>query len=76
MLIPSRPGCGACHLGRKSHAIPEVDTFYVKDQARFNPRHPVIFSDDDWGVQSPPQHSLEVPLPFSGGDWISRAIGL
>ena len=22
------------------------------------PRHPVIFSDDDWGVQSPPQHSI------------------
>ena len=25
---------------------------------------------DDWGVQSPPQHSIRVPLPFSGGDWI------
>ena len=41
------------------------------------PRHPVIFSDDDWGVQSPPQHSIyrfQVPLPFSGGDWIPREI--
>ena len=25
---------------------------------------------DDWGVQSPPQHIIEVPLPFSEGDWI------
>ena len=23
-----------------------------------SPRNPVIFSDDDWGVQSPPQHSI------------------
>ena len=22
------------------------------------PRHPVIFSDDDWDVQSPPQQSI------------------
>ena len=29
------------------------------------PRNPVIFSDDDWGVQSPPHHSICVPLPFS-----------
>ena len=36
------------------------------------PRHPVIFSADDWGVQSPPQHSIWVPLPFSEGDWIPR----
>ena len=36
----------------------------------FVPRHPVIFSADDWGVQSPPQHSIWVPLPFSEGDWI------
>ena len=21
----------------------------------FSPRHPVMFSDDDWGVQSPPK---------------------
>ena len=38
------------------------------------PRHPVIFSDDDWDVQSPPQHSMQVPLPFSEGDWIPRGI--
>ena len=35
-----------------------------------HPRHPVIFSAKDWGVQSPPQHRIEVPLPFSEGDWI------
>ncbi len=23
-----------------------------------NPRHPAIFSDDDWDVQLPPQHSI------------------
>ena len=38
------------------------------------PRHPVIFSADDWGVQSPPQHSIWVPLPFSEGDWIPRVL--
>ena len=36
------------------------------------PRHPVILSEIDWGVQSPPQHSILVPLPFSEGDWIPR----
>ena len=36
-------------------------------------RHPVIFSDDDWGVKSPPQHNIYVPLPFSEGDWMPRA---
>ena len=25
-------------------------------------------SADDWGVQSPSQQSIEVPLPFSEGD--------
>ena len=38
------------------------------------PRHPVIFSADDWGVQSPPQHNIQFPLPFSEGDWIPRDI--
>ena len=37
-----------------------------------NPRHPVIFSADDWGVQSPSQQCLLVPLPFSEGDRIPR----
>ncbi len=37
-----------------------------------NPRHPVIFSADDWGVQSPLQHGILVPLPFEKGDWIPR----
>jgi len=37
-------------------------------------RHPVIFSDNDWGVQSPSQHSIVVPLPFSAGDLIPRNI--
>ena len=41
-----------------------------------DPRHPVIFSADDWGVQSPPQHSIWVPLAFSEGDWIPRAYDL
>ena len=36
------------------------------------PRHPVIFSADDWDVQSHPQQSIWVPLPFSEGDWIPR----
>ena len=39
-----------------------------------SPRHPVIFSADDWGVQSLSQNSIEVPLPFSEGDWI-RGVG-
>ena len=34
------------------------------------PRHPVILSENDWGVQSPPQHSFRIPLPCSKGDWI------
>ena len=31
-------------------------------------RHPVIFSDDDWGVQSPPQRIVFIgsTIPFSG----------
>ena len=34
-------------------------------------------SEDDRGVQSPPQQSLYDPLPFSEGDWISReSVGL
>ena len=36
------------------------------------PRNPVIFSADDWAVQSPSQQSIRVPLPFSEGDWIPR----
>ena len=41
------------------------------------PRNPVIFSDDDWCVQSPPKRflylgSITVPLPFSEGDLIPR----
>ena len=34
------------------------------------PRDPITLSEDDWGVQSPPQQSIRVPLPFSEGDWI------
>ena len=40
------------------------------------PRNPVIFSADDWGVQSSSQHNISVPLPFSEGDWIPRAYDL
>ena len=39
-----------------------------------NPRHPVILSENDWGVQSRPQHSIGVPLPCSGVEWIPRGI--
>ena len=39
-----------------------------------NPRDPITFSDDDWGVQSPPQLGIWVALPFSEGDWIDRAM--
>ena len=35
-------------------------------------RNPVILSENDWGVQSHPQHSIWVTLPFSEGDWIPR----
>ena len=28
------------------------------------PRHPVIFSDDDWDVQSPPQHGMKLIFRF------------
>ena len=36
-----------------------------------SPRHPVILSANDWDVEST-QQSIEVPLLFSGGDWIPR----
>jgi len=39
------------------------------------PGHSVIFSDGHWVVQSPPQHIISVPLPFSEGDWIPRVCG-
>ena len=32
------------------------------------PRDPITLSEDDWGVQSPPQQGIKVPLPFSEGD--------
>ena len=31
-------------------------------------------TENDWGVQSPPQHGILVTLPFSEGDWIPRGI--
>ena len=36
------------------------------------PRDPTALSNDDWGVLSPPQQVIYVPLPFSEGDWIPR----
>ena len=36
------------------------------------PRDPITLSEDDWGVQSPPEPSIWVPLRFSEGDWIPR----
>ena len=38
----------------------------------FCPRDPITLSEDDWDVQSPSQHSIWIPLPFSGGYWIPR----
>ena len=35
------------------------------------PKHPAIFSDNDWGVKSP-QHNIQVLSPFSEGDCIPR----
>ena len=32
------------------------------------PRDPITLSEDDGGVQSPPQQSVYVPWPFSEGD--------
>ena len=36
------------------------------------PRDPITLSEDDWDVQSPSQHSIWIPLPFSEGYWIPR----
>ena len=36
------------------------------------PRDLITLSEDDWGVQSPPQQCILVLLPFSEGDWIPR----
>ncbi len=49
-----------CHLlpaGRLSRSfISRVGySIVVSDSPKRCPRHPVIFSDDDWGVQSPPK---------------------
>ena len=38
----------------------------------YYPRDPISLSVDDWGVQSPSQQNIEVPLPFLEGDWIPR----
>ena len=38
------------------------DHWFIHDL--LTPRHTLIFSADDWGVQSPP-HSIWGPLPFS-----------
>ena len=35
------------------------------------PRHPVIFSDDDWDVQSPPKR---IVFRFIEGAWIPRVL--
>ena len=36
------------------------------------PRHPIILSEYDRGVQLRLQHSISDPVPSSEGDWISR----
>ena len=66
---------GLYNLLRYKSLNPRVILQNILDVSKFSlsiPRHPVIFSNDDWGVQSPPQHSIYVPLPFSGGDWIPK----
>ena len=49
-----------------------VCIYIYKNIYIYIPRHPVIFSGNDWGVQSHSQHNIQVPLPFSGGYWIPR----
>ena len=69
MLLPTVVGK---HLGEGCKLTP---TFFPELRPTYStnfpdPRHPVILSENDWGVQSPPQHSFRIPLPCSGGDWI------
>ena len=40
---------------------------WIKSREAY-PRHPVIFSANDWDVQSPPEHSIWASLPCSGGE--------
>ena len=40
-------------IGLSGHA--KVSLFFHEPQNLYSPRHLVIFSDDDWGVQSPPK---------------------
>ena len=56
----------------------EVGTV-TRKAAKFGPKHhhciprdPISLSVDDWGVQSPSQQNIEVPLPLLEGDWIPR----
>ena len=43
-----------------------------------NPRREIIFSADDWGVQSPKRNAFDLGSmkPFSLGDWIPRGTWL
>ena len=38
------------------------------------PRDPITLSDDDYGVESPPQKGIWISIPFSEGDWIPRDV--
>ena len=42
-------------------------SYQIREDLPF-PRHPLILSEIDWGVQSPPQQSVDVPLPLSKDD--------
>ena len=51
-LGTKRPGCPV-PLGDL-----ESDSEKIRLKISPIPRHPIILSDDDWGVQSPPHHSI------------------
>ena len=55
------------YLGKISNLTHIVQMGWFNHQPDKYPGHPVIFSADEWGVQSLSQHSIEVPLPFSDG---------
>ena len=50
-----------------------LDIFILEEKVGIlGPRDPITLSEDDWGLQSPRQQGIWVPLPFSEGDWIPR----
>ena len=59
-------------LMQKTHLLQGMCTKNGPSKKRAQVFHPqasiVIFSVDDWGVKSPPQQSIWVPLSFSKGE--------